>query len=133
MANAKRSKGTGGGNTSAVESTSERSAIAEAIRQAVKALAPEKAYVINGDARLLEFANGVVVDLENRNPAIVILVLNREQAAQLPEGTHGRDGAIKMKKIHLTPKMFEYPFKTCYLVGEKYVGNGVWAIPPSQR
>lgn len=87
MGNGRRSRGTAGGSISGGASTLEGSGTAAAIRAAVSALQPEKAYVINGDARALEFANGVVVDLENRNPAVVILVLSREQATGLPEGT----------------------------------------------
>lgn len=48
--------------------------------------APAGMYVLNGIARRLEFDTGMVISLEKRAPAIVVLVLNEQQAAELPQG-----------------------------------------------
>lgn len=70
-----------------------------------KGAAPVGMYVLNGIGRRLEFDTGMVINLEKRAPAIVVLVLNDLQAAELPAGQtdisvllegerHGTDSAL---------------------------------------
>lgn len=73
----------GGGNTSGRLAQPE---IVGRLHAAVAAVQPAQCYVSNGGMRLLEFEGGLLVDLHDRTPAIVVMVLSEEQARGLPDG-----------------------------------------------
>lgn len=50
------------------------------------AIQPEELYVIKGVARELTFENGTAIALHDNKPALVVIVLNKAQAAGIGDG-----------------------------------------------